>query len=57
MSQPTFNDFQNATSEELKRTYKLDSRQLEVAHRKVLDGAKQEHLQKEYERFYDDKRK
>lgn len=57
MGQPTFNDFQEATSTELKKTYNLDSRQLEQAHRKVLDGAKRSDLQREYERFYSDKRK
>jgi hypothetical protein len=57
MGAPTFNDFKNASPEELKKTYKLDSRQLEQAHRKVIDGGRREHFEKEYKSFYVDNRK
>lgn len=36
---PTWNDLHSATQHELKKTYKLDSRGLEQAIRRHLDGA------------------
>ena len=57
MSNPTYSDFKNASPEELKKTYKLDSRQLEQAHRRVLDGAKKPDLDREYKKLYEGNRK
>ncbi len=57
MSQPTFNDFRNASPKELMKTYKLNPKQLEMAQRRVCDGAKQSDLRKEYEKFYRRNRK
>ena len=49
---PTYNDFQNYSPKELQKHYKLDNRALEREHRRVLDGASQSSLTKEYEKFY-----
>lgn len=38
-SKVTWNDLQNATFKELKKTYKLNDRQLEYAVRHHMDGA------------------
>jgi hypothetical protein len=50
--QPTFRDFQEASPTELQKTYNLDQRALEFAQRKVCDGASQNDLAKEYDKFY-----
>lgn len=49
---PTYNDFRDAKPAELMKTYKLDSKQLEMAQRAVNPGANQRDLNKEYEKFY-----
>jgi hypothetical protein len=49
---PTYRDFQEASPKELQKTYKLDQRQLEMAQRRVMDGAGQEDIRKNYEPFY-----
>jgi hypothetical protein len=48
----TWNDLQNATQKELKKTYKLDSRGLENSVRKHLDGADQKERRDVYQKFY-----
>ncbi len=50
--QPTYRDFKEGSPKELQKIYKLDQRQLEQAQRRVLDGANQSDLRKEYEPFY-----
>lgn len=52
MKKPTYNDFQEAKPEELKRVYKLDDRQLEMAKRDVMYGANQAQMRTEYDKFY-----
>ena len=49
---PTWNDFQEAKPEELKKTYKLNDRQLEMAHRKHLHGASTPEYRSAYEQLY-----
>ncbi len=49
---PTYRDFQEASPKELVKTYKLSYRELEVAQRKVMDGAGQADITKAYEKFY-----
>lgn len=49
---PTYNDFKNGSPKELQKTYGLNEKQLEMAQRRVLDGAKQEDIRKEYDPFY-----
>lgn len=49
---PTYRDFQEASPKELQKTYNLDQRQLEFAQRRVCDGAGQNDLTKEYDKFY-----
>lgn len=49
---PTYRDFQEASPRELERVYKLNNKQLESAHRRVLVGAGQEDIRKAYEKFY-----
>lgn len=49
---PTFNDFRDAKPKELMKTYRLNERQLEMAQRRVCEGASQQDLRKEYEKFY-----
>jgi hypothetical protein len=48
----SWNDFASATQKELKKTYKLDDRGLEVAFRKHLDGADASSRRREYDVFY-----
>ena len=52
MRKPTYTDFQEAKPEELKRVYKLNDRQLEMAKRDVLYGANQSQMRTEYDKFY-----
>jgi hypothetical protein len=51
-NKPTYNDFQEAKPSDLKRVYKLDDRQLEMAKRDVLYGANQAEMRSEYDKFY-----
>ncbi len=55
--QPTFNDFRDARPAEIMKTYKLDQRGLENAHREVMYGARQAEMRGEYDRFYRRNRK
>jgi hypothetical protein len=52
MSKVTWNDIQNATQAELKKTYKLDARQMEQSVRKHLDGANAQERRQVYQNFY-----
>jgi hypothetical protein len=52
MSKVTWNDIKDATSHELKKVYKLNDRQLEVAVRKHLDGANQVERRAKYQELY-----
>lgn len=47
-----WNDLQDGTSSELKRTYKMNARELEKAVRYHLDGATQPERRKIYEVVY-----
>ena len=51
-SKPTWRDLSEATPKELMKTYKLDQRGLENAHRTHLDGANPAERRKEYEQLY-----
>ena len=55
MSKVTWNDIQNATPKDLQKTYKLDSRQMEVAVRKHLDGANAAERRQLYTKLYERK--
>jgi len=57
MRKPTFNDFRDASPKELQKTYKLNQAQLEMAQRRVCDGASQSDLRGQYENFYRRNRK
>lgn len=48
----TWNDLHNATQHELRKTYKLNDRQLENAVRNHLDGANLNERRKLYETVY-----
>lgn len=50
--EPTWNDFQEAKPSELTKTYNMDYKQLEMAHRKHLDGADVPQMRIEYEKLY-----
>lgn len=50
--QPTWNDFQEARPAELKKTYKLNDRQLENAYRKHIDGTDANQRRKAYDQLY-----
>lgn len=52
MAKVTWNDVQNGTQSELKKTYKLDARQMEIQVRKHLDGANAKERRKVYQDFY-----
>lgn len=54
---PTYNDFRDATPNELMAAYRLTARQLEMAQRRVNPGASQNDLKNEYEKFYRRNRK
>lgn len=47
-----WNDFQNATQQELKKVYKMNDRQLERQLRDHLCGADANQRRKAYENFY-----
>lgn len=55
-SDVTWNDIRDATQQEIKKTYKLDDRQLENAVRKHLDGANSKERREFYQKFYGRKR-
>ena len=57
MPKVTWNDLQNGSQSDLKKTYKLDNRQLEVAVRKHLHGANAQERRSVYEKFYSRKEK
>jgi hypothetical protein len=54
---PTYNDLMTGTSAELKKTYKITDRQLEVATRRQMDGANSQERREFYESVYNTKRK
>ncbi len=54
---PTYNDLMQGTSAELKKTYKINDRQLEVATRRQMDGASSKERRDFYESVYSSKRK
>lgn len=49
---PTFRDFKEATPHDLMKSYGINTRQLEMAQRKVCDGASVNDLRNEYNSFY-----
>jgi hypothetical protein len=57
MAKPTYNDLMTAPQSDLKRVYKLDSRQLEVAARRHLDGATSQERRGFYQDVFTDKGK
>jgi hypothetical protein len=52
----TWNDLHSATFKELKKTYKLNDRQLETQVRKHLDGANSTERQDLYKAVWDKKK-
>lgn len=48
----TWNDIKNATQHELKKTYKLNDRQLESSLRRHMDGASREERRDLYKKLY-----
>jgi hypothetical protein len=56
MSKVTWNDLKNATPNELKKTYKLNDRQLENQVRHHMDGANNGERRKLYETVWSNKR-
>ncbi len=57
MSKPTWQDLHNATSAELKKTYKLTDRQLEKSVRDHAYGANTDQRRAFYETVYSSKSK
>lgn len=57
MKKVTWSDLSNATPTELKKTYKLSERGLEIAVRKHLDGATASERRNVYETVYNLKNK
>ena len=57
MGKPTFHDLMQALPAELKKTYKLDDRQLEQQVRRHHDGANASERREFYESVYSLKRK
>jgi hypothetical protein len=57
MSKITWNDMHSATFKELKKTYKMTDRQIEIGVRKHLDGASTTERNKMYETVYSNKGK
>ena len=57
MSKITWNDMHSATFKELKKTYKMTDRQIEMGVRKHLDGASTAERNKMYETVYSNKGK
>ena len=52
MKKVTWNDLNSASQSDLKKTYKLTDRQLEVSVRRHLDGANATERRKAYQDFY-----
>lgn len=52
MSKPTWNDFNEAKPAELKKTYRMNDRQLENAYRSHLEGANANERRGMYEKLY-----
>lgn len=50
--EPTWNDFDSAKPAELKKTYKLNDRQLENSYRKHLNGANANERRAMYDKLY-----
>lgn len=48
----TWNDIKNATQHELKKSYKMNDRQLESSLRNHLDGASREERRELYQKLY-----
>jgi len=57
MGKPTYNDIMQAHQRDLKRVYKLDDRQLEMAVRRHMDGANHQERREFYEKVYGEKNK
>lgn len=55
MGKVTWVDLHDATFKEIKKTYKLNDRQLEVAVRNHMDGANPEERRKLYKTVWDKK--
>ena len=55
MTKVTWGDLHNATQQELKKTYKLNDRQLEQQVRRHMDGANAVERRKFYETVYSNK--
>ena len=52
MSKVTWNDLHNASQSDLKKTYKLNNKELEKQVRKHLDGANTVERRNLYQQFY-----
>lgn len=52
MTKVTWNDLQNASQKELKKTYKLNNREMEKAVRQHLDGANTQERREVYQNFF-----
>lgn len=57
MHKVTWNDLNNATHQDLKKTYKLNDQQLEHAVRRHMDGADMEERRELYKTVWDSKNK
>jgi hypothetical protein len=57
MGKPTYLDLVNVPQSELKRVYKIDSKQLEVRVRRELDGASASERRGFYQHVFTDKGK
>lgn len=57
MSKPTWNDLHQAPIADLKRIYKLDTKQMEHAVREHLQGANAQERSALYDKVYSDKQK
>ncbi len=52
MAKVTWNDIETGSQSELKKTYKLNDRQIEQQFRKHLDGANTQERRQIYQQFY-----
>lgn len=52
----TWNDLHSATFQEIKKTYKLNDRQLEVSVRNHMDGANHQERREFYQTVWDKKK-
>lgn len=55
MTKISWSDLQNATQKELKKTYRVNDKQLEVQVRRHLDGANAKERRDVYNAFYSKK--